>query len=253
MLLKRVPAAEIVARNLSPQLARCMFLVRSCLVRRGSGWHSRTVLSFVDELWNAIIVHMTPPDQFREAVRKYLGTNSTGLLLTTIPEGSGICHIANVPEQDYDPCFVSTNQGRWNSAGEAAKYFASNFDIASIESHYPTGTPIEDRVFELHRTTKSIDAIKVSESNLPQEIFRPLFEDKSPSTKWDLPAIFLEEVKKQPEFSNIQAIYAESASGIHLGVDGMCFVTSPLNGYTELAATGTSTEWKFGDVNYLES
>jgi len=196
---------------------------------------------------------MTDPDQYREALREYLGTNSTGLLLTTIPEGSGICHIANVPEQDYDPCFVSMNQRRWNGAEETAKYFASNFDIGSIESHYPTGTPIEDRIFELHRTTKSFDAIKVSESNLPQEIFQPLFEDKSPSTKWDLPAIFIEEVKKHTEFSNIQAIYAESASGMHLKVDGMCFVTSPLNDYTKLVATGTSNEWKFGNVGFLEN
>ena len=203
--------------------------------------------------WSVTIAHMTDPDQYRDALREYLGTNSTGLLLTTIPEGSGICHIANVPVRDYDPCFVSTNQGRWNSAGEAAKYFASNFNIASIESHYPTGTPIEDRIFELHRTTKSFDAIKVSKSNLPQDLFHPLFEDKTPTSKWDLPAIFIEEIKKQPEFSGVQAIYAASASGMHLGVDGMCFVTSPLNDYTDLVATGTSNDWEFGSVGFLGS
>jgi hypothetical protein len=165
--------------------------------------------------------------------------------IENIPPGSGICHIANVGQDQWNPGFVSTRSGRWSENGQPSRYFADDFKVCAAElGHAPENPPV-GKTFELWETAREIPAINVA--RLPDDIRGALFEDFGPAPdKWAKPYAFLEEVKKIPGLEGVGCVYAPSASGQMLGMGGMCFMANPLGPDVRRVSVGNYEDWVQG-------
>lgn len=184
------------------------------------------------------------PDEFRTQLREYLAISPYGLI-DVIPAGSGLCHVANTSVSNWDPAFVSTKAGRWTTAGQPSRYFATDVPICAAELGYDPGNPPCDKVIELWETTCEVSAINLTQ--LPSRILEALFEDKGPPPeKWRKSHILLEEVRARREYQDIRCVYAPSASGLMLGLGGMCFVADPSLGMARRIRAQSYDDWITG-------
>lgn len=164
-------------------------------------------------------------DELRADVRQYLSTNPSGLI-ETIPSGSGIIHLANVDSNAWGSGFVSREPGRWTNEGQPSKYFADALTVCVAELGYTDDNPPCGKVVELWETTREFPAININK--LPSPLRDALYQVKgTPPDKWTKPHILIEEVSQHPDYRDVKAIYAPSASGFAKDIGGMCFVADP--------------------------
>lgn len=157
---------------------------------------------------------------FRDAVRCFLSTTESNGIITNIPGGSGVFHIANVSPSEFSPMWVSHNSGRFSDAGEAVRYYANEFNVSARELGYPPGTDPTGVVFIAARMNAETSVFDVH--GLPSYLQMELYEDKDPKTKWDKSHILMETVREDPRFTDIKGTYYPSASGQILGTGGSC-------------------------------
>ena len=181
------------------------------------------------------------PDEVRQRLRQFLDQDDPNLIVT-IPAGSGICHIADVPAKDWISGFASSNPGRWNLSGEHKKYFADKFEICAAELCGTDIDRLKNCVFERWQTCEEIRAFNITK--FPEDLRVAFYEDKGePPDKWIKPHIFVEEAMKSEFYRDVHSIVAPTASGKALGIDGIVFVTYPDSQKVELLQTGTCNTW----------
>jgi hypothetical protein len=181
-------------------------------------------------------------EEFRLELQSFLNNSPVASVVTQVPLGSGVMRIANVPIEYYNPAFVSSSVGRWNTQGEIVQYFATSFRTCAVELGYGSASDAKDRVFELRETTKQFSAFDVSK--LPQQIQTRIYDSCSTAAKWNRSQIVVDELRRHSSYSDVLAIYAPSASGLITGVGGMCLVLPPLAELAKVVGTGTYEEWQ---------
>lgn len=178
---------------------------------------------------------MFTPEVFRREVQEYLSTHPSGLL-DIIPAGSGICRIANVSPEEYRSDYVSPSPGRWNVAGKPTSYFAQDFQLCMSELGYTSNNPPSGCVFELCESTEQLNVVNVTK--LPEPLQSGIYIGQSGLGKWDMAHIFLDELQKCADYSDVKGVYAPSASGQLVGHPGACLASwSSQN--TRIIATGS--------------
>ncbi|TWT72667.1 RES domain-containing protein [Crateriforma conspicua] len=181
-------------------------------------------------------------DQFYNNVKTYLGTCDRADIVTPIPQGSGVFHIANVLPERFDAAWVSQNAGRFSDDGEKVRYYANEFDVSAREIGYPPGSDPSGVVFiaaELTEPTNAIDVHKLS-----GEIKNELYADKDPATKWQKSHLFMQAVREDERFSDIRGAYFPSASGQALGTGGSCLALFDEPIPTNIIGSGDYAWWK---------
>jgi len=180
-------------------------------------------------------------EQFRSGVRDILQTSGADILVQ-LPSGSGICHIATVPTQNWISGFVSKQAGRWGLSGEPMKYYGDSFKTCAAESFGTDTAQLDNCVFEHWRLKQQVASFDISK--FPEPLQTAFYEDRGAAPdKWSKPHIFIEEAQLSPYFSGVRSVYASTASGQALGIGGMVFATNDPYGVAELLKTGTYQNW----------
>lgn len=181
-------------------------------------------------------------NNFYNSVKSYLNDCDVTDIVTSIPEGSGVFHIANVPPERFAPSWVSQNAGRFSNQGEGVRYYANEFDVCARELGYPPETDPSGVVFVAAELTKATNVIDVHK--LPDEIKAPLFADKDPQSKWENSYSFMQAVREDDRFSDTCGAYFPSASGQMLNTGGSCLalIDEPIP--TNVIGSGDYTWWK---------
>jgi RES domain-containing protein len=180
-------------------------------------------------------------EQFRSGIHDFLQKKNADIV-TQIPEGSGICHIATVSADKWITGFVNKEPGRWNKAGTPMKYYGDAFKTCAAEKFGTDTNKLDECVFEHWQMTKSVISFDISK--FPEPLRTAFFEDKgNPPEKWRKPHILIEEAQASPYFSGVHSVYAPSASGQELGIGGMVFATNDPYGVAKLLNTGNYQNW----------
>jgi hypothetical protein len=166
-------------------------------------------------------------EQFQITLDKWLRANPD-TLHTIVPEGSGMCRIANVMWNAYDANFLSQIPGRWTNARTGCRYFADDIRVCAAELGYfgaPSPVP-GNRVVELWETTRPIAALSIFE--LPEPLKIALYEDRGdPAVKWVKSHALVARLRNSPEYEDVGVFLAPSASGIACDLGGTCLVAPP--------------------------
>ena len=190
-------------------------------------------------------MHPMDNDHFYNSVKNYLINCNVDDIVTPIPQGSGVFHIANVPPEKFSQAWVSQNAGRFSDEGQKVRYYANQFDVCSREIGYPPGTDPSGVVFiaaELRETTNVIDVHK-----LPSSLNCELYVDKDPATKWDKSHLLMQAVREDGRFSDTHGAYFPSASGQALGTGGSCLALFEEPIPTNIIGSGDYAWWKSQD------
>lgn len=182
---------------------------------------------------------------FQAEISSFLRTTQPGAVITEIPAGSSVFHVANVPASAYSPTWVSCRPGRFSPEGPV-KYFATNFDICTCEIGFPPGSIPSNVVFEAGETTTAFTVIDVH--RLPDALKNELFADKNPDTKWYKSDVFMDIIKADARFSGVAGVYYPSASGQMLQTAGSCLLLTSETRPISISATGDYSFWKSPDA-----
>jgi|688.fasta_scaffold168330_4 hypothetical protein len=181
-------------------------------------------------------------DCFYNTVKKYLGGREVNDLVTTIPEGSGVFHIANVTPERYDAAWASRNPGRFSEHGQKVRYYASEFDICSREIGCPPGIDPSGVVFIAAEISSALNVIDVHK--LPSNIQDELYAERDPDKKWQKSHLFMKAVREDGRFSDIRGAYFPSASGQLLGTGGSCLALFEKPIPTHIIGSGDCSWWR---------
>jgi hypothetical protein len=96
-------------------------------------------------------------------------------LLITVPSGSGVFRVIDIPGAQYQTGYVSTSPGSFKGLGESGNWYGSPIKTCFAEVE-PTGTPVYEAT-RFRQNTPFLSAF-----NLPNEIQQALYDDR------DLPA-----------------------------------------------------------------
>lgn len=92
-------------------------------------------------------------------------------LIYSLPLGSGMCRLVDVPESEYATGYVSCGEGSCKPSGINANWYGTDFPTAFAESK-PTGTPI-------YEVTKFLqDTPVLNLYNLPIELRAAIHDDR---------------------------------------------------------------------------
>ena len=176
------------------------------------------------------------------SVKGYLAKCDVNDVITPIPKGSGVFHIANVTPDRFKAAWVSQNPGRFTDGRKKVRFYANEFDVCAREIGYPPGTDPSGIVFiaaELSETTNVVDIHK-----LPSEIGDELYADKNPASKWDKSHIFMQAVREDDRFRDARGVYFPSASGQSLRTGGSCLALFDEPIPTNIIGSGDYSWWK---------
>lgn len=181
-------------------------------------------------------------EHFYNSVKNYLNNCDVDDIVTPIPQGSGVFHIANVPPERFSRAWISQNAGRFSDEGQKVRYYANQFGVSSHEIGYPPGTDPSGVVFIAAELSETINAIDVHK--LPSDIKVELYEDKDAATKWDKSHLLMQAVREDGRFSDTRGAYFPSASGQALDTGGSCLALFNEPIPTSIIGSGDYTWWK---------
>jgi RES domain-containing protein len=179
---------------------------------------------------------MAPADVAKR-LNEFLSSQPKEVILQ-IPSGTGICSIANTEPSNWVSGFTSNRPGRWSQAGQPTKYFGEGFQLCAAELFGTDASKLNDVVCERWQTTGTIRAFDISK--FPDDLKTAFYEDKGLApTKWTKPHLFIDAAKAMNEYSDVRSIFAPSASGKLLNIDGCVFTADPKQQPLQLIETGT--------------
>ena len=108
--------------------------------------------------------------EFRLALEQWASTGCAQLL-GTIPGGSGICRVVDVPASKYSVAYVSPTEGSFKEGGERGNWYATHFQLARVEARI-TGSCIYE-YSKMNQTTPVLDCHR-----LPALIVSAIYADK---------------------------------------------------------------------------
>jgi hypothetical protein len=181
-------------------------------------------------------------DSYRMAIRKFLDNCIKIDVITQIPKGSGVFHIANILPNQFDKAWISQNAGRFSEEGEKVKYYADKFDVCAKELGYPLGTTPSNVVFVAAEITEDTSVFDVHK--LPINLQSELYEDKNSVTKYEKSHVLMETVREDSRFKDIKGTYYPSASGQVLGTGGSCLALFDQPIPTNIIGSGDYSWWK---------
>ena len=176
------------------------------------------------------------PAEVAKRLNEFLSSEPKDIIVQ-IPAGSGICSIANTVPSNWVTGFTSNRPGRWNKSGQPTKYFGEALQLCAAELFGTDASKLDDVVCERWRTTGTISAFNISK--FPHDLQTAFYEDKGQApAKWTKPHLFVDSAAANGAYSGVQCIYAPSASGKALGIDGCVFAADPKEQPLQLIETG---------------
>lgn len=163
-------------------------------------------------------------DEFLTGIRDVFHSD-VSQFTQTLPAGSGIVHLANVPWERWQPSFISERAGRWNLQGQPTKYFADDLGVSLAELGYSPTNPPNGRTVEIWQTKDRLPVVSIG--RFPAEIQNAIYQEKDAAKKWEYSHLLIQEFGKQIYAKDYVGIFAPSASGIVLEMGGLCLATNP--------------------------
>jgi hypothetical protein len=108
--------------------------------------------------------------EFRTALEQWAVTGCAQLL-GTIPDGSGICRVVDMPASRYSVAYVSAAEGSFKEGGERGNWYATHFQLARTEAKI-TGSCIYE-YSKMNQATPVLDCHR-----LPAPIVNAIYDDK---------------------------------------------------------------------------
>ncbi len=178
----------------------------------------------------------------RYETAQFLSTGDPNAILTSLPSGSGVLHIANTQPANWVSGYVGSSAGRWKIHGQEKKHFGDRAETSVLELAGLNHESMQDKVFEEWEITANTLAINVS--CFPSHLQNAYFEDHSPAPgKWAKSHILIEELHQVPAFKGISSILAPSASGLALGISGLVLVADPRSTPMRMIRTGAYSDF----------
>lgn len=122
---------------------------------------------------------------FRNLLDPWMRTGAQQLLFT-VPSGSGVFRVIDIPGAQYQTGYVSISPGSFKARGETGNWYGAAIKTCFAEVE-PQGNP----VFEAIKFNQ--DTLFLSAYNLPMEMQRAIYEDRDlPSGSYSKSQIVLE-------------------------------------------------------------
>ncbi|MBI4327992.1 MAG: hypothetical protein HY674_22405 [Chloroflexi bacterium] len=128
---------------------------------------------------------------------------STGAhqLLLTVPAGSGVFRLIDIPGAQYQTGYVSTSPGSFKELGESGNWYGTTIKTCFAEVE-PCGVPVYE-VTKFKQDTPFLSAF-----NLPSEIQQAIYDDRDlPSGSYSKSHIVLEFARQYLPLGSYSGVY----------------------------------------------
>ena len=165
-------------------------------------------------------------NEFQSGVFQWLSTGAAALI-QTLPSGSGICRLVNVPADKSSIAYVSTKPGSFKMSGDKGNWYTQNFKIAASEVHQSG-----ECVYEVSRLSQ--DTPVANMHRLPQPFLDAIYEDRDlPLVSYDKSHIVLSGLGQFLSTNAVSGAYFPSRRE-----DGGCLVINPSGVSIDILYTG---------------
>lgn len=107
---------------------------------------------------------------FRSLLQPWMVTGAQQLIVT-VPQGSGVFRVIDLPSAQYQTGYVSTSPGSFKMLGESGNWYGTEIKTCLLEVG-PTGRPVYEAT-RFRQNTPFLSAF-----NLPAEIQQAVYEDR---------------------------------------------------------------------------